>query len=320
ACRSSPSLRLRADRVESLRPAQHPTGWVEFSRVTVPGRSRGHNSLRDELRRPTTGGRPSSAGAIPDRSWTAKLEAIVMSVTAPGRARLASPVGRRNLAIDLAVALVAFALSLAILSAGRGESRGLDPLGVLLAALAALPVVFRRRSPLGVLALTTAASATLNGLDYALGPPVGPTVALFFVAADERTRSRIRETAAVVIGLFAVHIGATAVAHDGFPVVPVLFGILVWGGAFVAGDPGPARRGRGQRGARGGGAAGGRGGGRGRGPRPPPAGEPPRLARDLHDSAGHAINVILVQAGAARLLQERDPNAVRSALQTIEQV
>src|SRR5262249_44157552 len=45
-----------------------------------------------------------------------------------------------------------------------------------------------------------------------------------------------------------------------------------------------------------------------------------RLARDLHDSAGHAINVILVQAGAARLLQERDPNAVRSALQTIEQV
>src|SRR3954452_21455651 len=39
-----------------------------------------------------------------------------------------------------------------------------------------------------------------------------------------------------------------------------------------------------------------------------------RIARDLHDSAGHAINVILVQAGAARLLSVRDPAAARAAL------
>ena len=45
-----------------------------------------------------------------------------------------------------------------------------------------------------------------------------------------------------------------------------------------------------------------------------------RIARDLHDSAGHAINVILVQAGAARLLQQRDPQAARTALETIEDV
>jgi signal transduction histidine kinase len=45
-----------------------------------------------------------------------------------------------------------------------------------------------------------------------------------------------------------------------------------------------------------------------------------RIARDLHDSAGHAINVILVQAGAARLQSERDPAAARAALQTIEDV
>jgi signal transduction histidine kinase len=45
-----------------------------------------------------------------------------------------------------------------------------------------------------------------------------------------------------------------------------------------------------------------------------------RIARDLHDSAAHAVNVILVQAGAARLLQDRDPAAVQQALSTIEDV
>jgi signal transduction histidine kinase len=45
-----------------------------------------------------------------------------------------------------------------------------------------------------------------------------------------------------------------------------------------------------------------------------------RIARDLHDSAGHAINVILMHAGAARLLAEKDPSRSREALATIESV
>jgi signal transduction histidine kinase len=45
-----------------------------------------------------------------------------------------------------------------------------------------------------------------------------------------------------------------------------------------------------------------------------------RIARELHDAAGHAINVILVQAGAARLLHQRDPAGSRQAIATIEQV
>jgi len=45
-----------------------------------------------------------------------------------------------------------------------------------------------------------------------------------------------------------------------------------------------------------------------------------RIVRDLHDSAAHAINVILVHAGGARLIQERDPAAVAHALATIEDV
>jgi signal transduction histidine kinase len=45
-----------------------------------------------------------------------------------------------------------------------------------------------------------------------------------------------------------------------------------------------------------------------------------RIARDLHDSAGHAISVILVQASAARMLRERDPERSDAALETIEEV
>jgi signal transduction histidine kinase len=45
-----------------------------------------------------------------------------------------------------------------------------------------------------------------------------------------------------------------------------------------------------------------------------------RIARDLHDSAGHAINVILVHAGLGRLRTESDPESARQAFETIEDV
>jgi signal transduction histidine kinase len=45
-----------------------------------------------------------------------------------------------------------------------------------------------------------------------------------------------------------------------------------------------------------------------------------RIARDLHDSAGHAINVIGVLAGAARLRHDVDLDRTRRTLETIEEV
>jgi signal transduction histidine kinase len=218
---------------------------------------------------------------------------------------------------DLLLALVAFGATLTLLQGVHGASRHLDPLGGALAALASFPLLARRRSPLAVFAFTTAASATLNGLGYGLGPPFGPTIALFFVATDERTRARIRQTAVVVVGMFAIHLGSTLIAHDGFPTSPVLFGVVVWGAAWVAGDQVRQRRRRiadlverarrTERDTQ-------------RERRLAAAEERTRIARDLHDSAAHAINVILIQAGAARLLQQRDPAAVRKALTTIEDV
>jgi signal transduction histidine kinase len=218
---------------------------------------------------------------------------------------------------DAAVTAVALGLTLALLANGHGSNRALDPLAGALAVAATFPLLAHRRWPLGVFVVTTAASAILAGLGYAVGPPFGPTAALFFVAADPRTRERLGRTAAVVLGLFAVHVGATAIGNPSFPTAAILFGILVWGGAFVVGDQVRQRRQRHadlverarraehelerER-------------------RLAAAEERTRIARDLHDSAAHAINVILVQAGAARLLQGRDADAARAALTTIEDV
>jgi signal transduction histidine kinase len=222
---------------------------------------------------------------------------------------------------DAVLAVAAFAASVALLAA-RGDSgadtRELDLLAVLLAALASLPLVAWRRAPLAVFVVTALASAVSNGLGYPHGPPIGPTIALFLLAlSPERTRGPRWATAAVVGGVFVVHVGATAIAESAFPTVPLLFGALVWGGAWVIGDRVRQRRSRiveleerarrAERDAE-------------RERRLAAAEERTRIARDLHDSAGHAINVILVQAGAARLLSEQDPERSKAALETIEEV
>jgi signal transduction histidine kinase len=232
-------------------------------------------------------------------------------------------VKRREFLIDAGIAAIVFAASLGLLAGGGAaasdeEFRSLDGLGVALAALASLPLLARRRAPLAVFAFTAAASAALNGLGYPQGPPLGPTVALYFLAVshdDARARSRV--IAATVASLFVVHVAAVGFAQERFPTVPLLFGALVWGGAWVIGDRVRTRRVhiaeleeralRAEREAE-------------RERRLAAAEERTRIARDLHDSAGHAINVILVQAGAARLLSEKDPARARAALETIEEV
>lgn len=42
-----------------------------------------------------------------------------------------------------------------------------------------------------------------------------------------------------------------------------------------------------------------------------------RLARELHDLASHSVGAMVLQAGAARVLCERDPAAARAALRTV---
>jgi signal transduction histidine kinase len=226
----------------------------------------------------------------------------------------------RQRAIDVGVALGVFVLSLLLLAGGGvssdEESRSLDFLGVVLAAAASLPLLARRRAPLAVFGASASAAVALSALDYPPGPPIASMVALYFVGlSGSREQRGGRLTAAVVFFFYVAHIIAAASGRDEPPIVPALFGALAWGGAWVLGDRVRLRRERvadleerarqAERETE-------------RERRLAAAEERTRIARDLHDSAGHAINVILVHAGAARLLAEKDPAASRAALATIE--
>jgi signal transduction histidine kinase len=218
--------------------------------------------------------------------------------------------------VDIGLAGAVLAFSLAVLSHGAFDSTdgGLDVLGGVLAGLAAVPLGARRLAPLSVFALVTAATAALYGLRYGIGPPVAFAIALYSVA-ENRDEMRPRTwTVALVASLVAL-VGPHLV-RDGF--APELaLGTAVWAAAWFAGDRARLRRERmaeleerarrAEREAE-------------RERRLAAAEERTRIARDLHDSAGHAINVILVQAGAARLLQEQDLQRSREALETIEGV
>jgi signal transduction histidine kinase len=226
----------------------------------------------------------------------------------------------RERAIDIGIALAAFVLTLLMLAGGGPSSdedaRSLDLAGVLLSALSALPLLFRRRAPLAAFAAAALATAALAALGFPPGPPIAATIALYFVGlSGDRSRTSGPLTAAVVGLLLIIHISAVAYGREATPVVPAMFGVLVWGGAWFVGDRVRLRRERvasleerarqAEREME-------------RERQLAAAEERTRIARDLHDSAGHAINVILVHAGAARLLAEKDPARSRAALATIE--
>jgi signal transduction histidine kinase len=232
---------------------------------------------------------------------------------------LVERIGRRR-AIDLGIALLAFAVTVAILFAQERDSGTQDPDGmaIVLAALSTLPLVARRRFPIGVLVLVALASSLMHGLGYPSGPPVGPALAVFFVASSgARVGASVRLTIGLIVALLAVHLTAAGIAAGRFPGPELLFGTVLFAAVWFGGDRTRLRRERvreleerAQRAER----------DAERERQLAVAEERTRISRDLHDSAGHAINVILVHAGAARLLAEKDPARSRDALRTIESV
>src|SRR4051812_50112148 len=154
--------------------------------------------------------------------------------------------GGRLAVLDAAIAVAAFAATMGLAWRGTAfsdETRAVDWATVGLAALSSLPLAVWRRSPLGVFALTTTASAVLFGIGSAVGPPFGPTIALYLLAASrDDAHPWTRRTTAVVVGLFVAHVGAAGAGQSEVPAAPLLFGVLVWTIAWFAGDRTRMRR------------------------------------------------------------------------------
>jgi signal transduction histidine kinase len=222
--------------------------------------------------------------------------------------------------LDAVIATAALAGSLLLIShdgiPGSAADADLDGPGILLAMCASAPLVAWRRSPLGVFTVTAAASALLAGLGYPLGIPLGASAAVYLLAASRDERHPwTRRTTAAVVGLFGAYVAAAGAGQGSFPGSELLHGGLAFAVAWFAGERTRLRREQitalEQRAMNAERAA-------ARERRLAVAEERVRIARDLHDAAGHAINVITVRAGAARLRQ--DPERSQAALETIEEI
>jgi len=224
------------------------------------------------------------------------------------------------------VAGLALVTTVAILAAqGLGTpdpaARRLDALGIALAVLSAVPLAARRQAPATVFAVSAAASLALLRLGYPLDVPLAAVLAAYALAVAYSGAPPARRWAALVAVNAFVPAVALAYASTGIHVWDISTELLGWAavfaGTWIAGDrhrlralrlaeaqayarrvAADAERER----------------------HLAAANERTRIARELHDSAGHAINVILVQAGAARLLQQSNPPGAREAIQTIEKV
>jgi len=221
-----------------------------------------------------------------------------------------------------AIAAAALAGTLALLHHGgvaptRPGAGGLDLISVVLAACSTVPLVTWRRFPLGVFAVTAEAGVLLAGLGYPLDLMPGAAAALYLLAASRQRETRWGSTTATVVALFVAYLGATAAAQGTFPTIQLLHTGLAWAVAWFAGERTRLRREqvaqlseralRAERDAE-------------RERLLAVAQERARIARDLHDSAGHAISLIAVRAGAARLRHRQDPDRSLLALQAVEEL
>lgn len=200
-------------------------------------------------------------------------------------------------AVDAVVAVAVFVVTVAVAS-----HRQVDLLGFLLVAGTSAPLPLWRFAPAAVFAVTSGSGVLLAAFGYPVDLLLGPVVGLYALASsrEESTPWTTRHSA-LVVGMFAALLATDAMARGEFPVLLAAHTGLAWAVGWFAGERtrlarvhlADLRR-------------------------TAIAEERARIARDLHDSAGHAINVIAVRAGAARL--GRDPDRSTAALAAIEEL
>lgn len=234
--------------------------------------------------------------------------------------RLLAFVRHRPVTADALLGLVLFGLSVPVLLQPDPDVypdvRGGDALGLVLLAGMTLPLAWRRRRPVAVMATSVVCLVPFLALDYAeaIGS-IGTLVALYSVGAHCERRQGL--VAASIAFLPFAGILVAGVVYEGEQLPPsVAFGnVLTYVGAYAVGDAFRSRRAyvaelqlrldtadrlRDEEAAS------------------AVAAERARIARELHDVVAHGVSVMVVQAAAARRVMDRRPDAASEALEQIE--
>lgn len=218
-----------------------------------------------------------------------------------------------GLPLDIVVVLAVTVGAVMLLQGGFALTRPTDAhpdaIDVTAAVLTALPLLAWRRRPFAVFVACAVGSVAMAAAGAPIGVPLAPAVAVYLLAAGRTAHApwSAAMTATVVASLIA-YLSATALTESTWPVSEAFHAGLLWAVAWFAGERTRLQRARIAEhldAAR-------------RERQLAAAEERARIARDLHDSVGHALNVIGIRAGAARL--RADPQRSQEALAAIEDV
>jgi signal transduction histidine kinase len=215
--------------------------------------------------------------------------------------------------VDVVMSLLFFAGGLGhLVTRARSEEHTSSTVFIVLLALASLPIAGRRRFPVGVLALVTAALSISTMLGQSFAPEPWIALPLYTVTVTHDRRSSL-----VALGLVGMSLAISLGVSLAFRPAAgdVTFNFFLAAATWFVGDSVRARRtyiaGLAEQAAQ-------------RQRRELErveqsiAEERLRIARELHDVIAHSLSVIAVQSGVGRHVIDSRPDQARDALAAVE--
>jgi signal transduction histidine kinase len=221
---------------------------------------------------------------------------------------LTRPMGRLRrvppLAVDAGIGAI-FVVMVAAEAVRQPVAGGRTALLAVLTLVMAVCLALRRRVPLAALAIATVALVVESFLHVAtVFTPLATLVCAYSVGLYA-TRARARWGPLIIVAGILGYFAGTPGLRRTDP-VQLAYVLLVWLGGWAFGYATARRREDQERVRR-------------ALEREVIAEERVRMSRELHDVVGHTVNLLVVQAGAARVTLDRDPAQARDLLKGMEE-
>jgi signal transduction histidine kinase len=221
---------------------------------------------------------------------------------------LTRPMGRLRrvppLAVDAGIGAI-FVVMVAAEAVRQSVAGGRTALLAVLTLVMAVCLALRRKAPLAALAIATVALVVESFLHVAtVFTPLATLVCAYSVGLYA-TRARARWGPLIIVAGILGYFAGTPGLRRTDP-VQLAYVLLVWLGGWAFGYATARRREDQERVRR-------------ALEREVIAEERVRMSRELHDVVGHTVNLLVVQAGAARVTLDRDPAQARDLLKGMEE-